>query len=190
MERCFGRYVLPAIPFLYVAVSRVGLAFDHSPRVLGVGVVLLLAAGAAESLWVVPHSLSFFNVAVGGPKRGHWHLLNSNIDWGQDLLHLQRWQQAHPEATPLYLATFGNVPPETAGIKSLPIPSDLSELAPGWYAISVNKLHGYDRYGFDSDYQQFIPLEPAARAGYSIHIYHITTDIHGRLNDQSFPRAH
>jgi hypothetical protein len=39
---------------------------------------------AASSLWVYPHSLSYFNEAAGGPLRGAEHLLGSNSDWGQD----------------------------------------------------------------------------------------------------------
>jgi hypothetical protein len=58
----------------------------------------------ASSLGVYPHSLSYFNELVGGPANGHAHLLDSNIDWGQDLLLLKEWLDAHPEASPLGLA--------------------------------------------------------------------------------------
>lgn len=37
-----------------------------------------------SSLWVYPHSLSYFNESIGGPLNGAAHLLGSNVDWGQD----------------------------------------------------------------------------------------------------------
>ncbi len=50
----------------------------------------LAAAGSfcwflASSLWIYPHSLSYFNESIGGPLNGPDHLLGSNVDWGQDL---------------------------------------------------------------------------------------------------------
>ena len=63
----------------------------------------LLAWSVTSSLWVYPHSLSYFNELVGGPKNGYWHLVSSNIEWGQDLLYLKRWLDAHPEAVPVGL---------------------------------------------------------------------------------------
>ena len=46
---------------------------------------VILAAAAAESLAAFPYYTAFFNVAVGGPKNGPKYLVDSNIDWGQDL---------------------------------------------------------------------------------------------------------
>jgi len=38
-----------------------------------------------SSLWIYPHSLSYFNESIGGPLNGPLHLLGSNVDWGQDV---------------------------------------------------------------------------------------------------------
>lgn len=167
------RYALPAIPFLYVAASRVGLAFEHGHKALRTGILLLASAGAAESLSVVPHSLSFFNVAVGGPTQGHWHLLDSNVDWGQDLLRLKQWQLDNPHAQPLFTDIFGPFNINHAGISSLPIATDKSILLSGWYAISLNQLHGYGHHIVVPGYQQFLLSKPVGRAGYSILIYRV-----------------
>ena len=35
-----------------------------------------------SSLAIYPHSLSYFNELAGGPTKGHYHLIDSNIDWG------------------------------------------------------------------------------------------------------------
>jgi len=52
---------------------------------------LLLLWSAASSLWIYPHSLSYFNESIGGPLNGPKHLLGSNVDWVQDLRYLIDW---------------------------------------------------------------------------------------------------
>ena len=42
----------------------------------------------SSSLWVYPHSLSYFNESIGGPLNGPEHLLGSSVDWGQDELYV------------------------------------------------------------------------------------------------------
>src|SRR5579875_749853 len=148
------RYVLPMFPFVFVWASKVA-----QPRICPIryAPVLVLSAvlwSTTSSLWIYPHSLSYFNELAGGPTNGHAHLVDSNIDWGQDLLYLKRWLDEHPEARPLGLAYFGYFDPRVAGIDfSLPpkgpvatSPVELTECLgprPGWYAISVTLLRGY-----------------------------------------------
>jgi hypothetical protein len=152
-----------------------------------------LAWSIASSLWVFPHSLSYFNELAGGPTGGHAHLIHSNIDWGQDLLYLRRWLRGHPEAQPLYLAFGTAFDPRQAGIKFAPPPCspgpngrprNASRLPSGWYAISVNYLRGYPWSVADGEggaipvprnaLRCFLDVRPKATAGYSIHIYQIT----------------
>jgi Dolichyl-phosphate-mannose-protein mannosyltransferase len=181
------RYILPALPFALIWASKSGRVIDGRHRA-GSACVLLAAAGSvASSLAVYPHSLSYFNEAVGGPIGGPAHLLDSNIDWGQDLLHLKRWLDVHPEAAGLKLAYFGPVPPRLAGIDApLPPrgpmesgedPDRAGELGPqpGWFAVSVNYVYGYHHGESDGPYfTYFRAFKPVAMAGYSIYIYHIT----------------
>lgn len=161
-----SRYVIPALPFLFVWTSKVGCAFERatwaerrSKTRLTVAAIVVgsLAWSVGSSLWYYPHSLSYFSELVGGPKGGHEHLLDSNIAWGQDLFFLKRWCDEHPEARPLHLAFYGlmdprlvglefTVPPvgpRSVGVSQGPAasPDKLGPL-PGWYAIDMNHLHG------------------------------------------------
>ena len=212
------RYVLPVFPFIFVWIGRLGSVGTSSQWTYGQKVVrVLIAVGlgwyVGSSLWYYPHSLSYFNELVGGPLGGRWHLLDSNLDWGQDLFHLKSWLDDHPEAKPLGLAYFGKFDPRSAGIefeipprgpvsqddaaeagrlRSLPPKLD-EELGPkpGWYAISVMMLHGFEygipdgrggNYYADEPYfSYFQRLEPVARAGYSIYIYHVSPTEANRL---------
>jgi len=186
------RYVLPIFPFMFIWISRVA---EFAGR--GAELVARFAYGAAvwliaSSLWVFPHSLSYFNELAGGPRHGHKHLLDSNIDWGQDLFYLQRWLKDHPEASRLCLAYFGQVDPHVVGLQYTLPPQDGPR--PGYYAVSVNFLQGYPRWARDGHgrfefispyrYSFFRHFKPVATAGYSIYIYHITLEEANRVRRQ------
>jgi hypothetical protein len=107
------RYILPCFPFGFIWIAGFSRdLFDNRVRgsvccrsdvrrVFGkfatpLFLTLLLWSGAS-SLWVFPHSLSYFNEAIGGPLFGAEHLLGSNVDWGQDLLYLQTRLRGAPK---------------------------------------------------------------------------------------------
>jgi hypothetical protein len=102
-----------------------------------------------------------------GSRNGGRHLLDSNIDWGQDIFYLEHWCLQHPEVTEIHTALSGSYPIEQTMIPIKKSPS-IEKLQPGWYAISVNYL-----YGKDGGYKQFLDKQPAARIGYSIYVYHV-----------------
>jgi 4-amino-4-deoxy-L-arabinose transferase-like glycosyltransferase len=101
---CHMRYVLPLFPFLIVATGKVAFFLQPGQWTRALAIATLLSWGIGSSLAVYPHSLSYFNDAAGGPDNGGAYLLDSNLDWGQDLLFLKRWVADHPEAQPLGLA--------------------------------------------------------------------------------------
>jgi hypothetical protein len=169
------RYVLTVLPFMFIWAGRVGSSAAIGHRWLAFGAASALLWSVASSLSIYPHSLSYFNELAGGPTRGHEHLLDSNIDWGQDLCDLKRWVDEHPESRPMRVAYFGMFDPRVLdpGFTRPPeVPT------PGWFAVSVNTLHGYRLGGLqrepDETFGYFRQFEPIARAGYSILIYHIT----------------
>jgi len=178
------RYALPAFPFLFLWASRTGRAWQNRQWAVGVLATGCLLWSMMSSLAIYPHSLSYFNELTSGPPGGHWHLINVDSDWGQDLTYLKKWLDAHPEARPFHLAYYGLVDPRLAGIEfSLP-PTDGPY--PGWHAVSVQLLReqrfdvpdghgGKARVGADY-YDYFWDLEPVAMAGYGIYIYHVTLE--------------
>ena len=170
------RYVLPIFPFVFIWASKVARAVDlkHWKIASIAGAALLWSTGS--SLYYYPHSLSYFNELVGGPTGGHYHLGNSNIDWGQDLFYLKDWLDAHPKAKPLTLAyDMPLVDPKLAGIDYTGRPPANSP-QPGWHAVSVNQIH--NRSG---QYKYFLKFKPVGMAGYSIYIYHVTLDEANRV---------
>jgi hypothetical protein len=198
------RYVLPVFPLIFILASKAAHVASFKNSIVKSIVTAILVWSIASSLCVYPHSLSYFNELVGGPTRGHEHLIDSNIDWGQDLLYLKRWLERHPEAKPLRFAYFGLVDPRVAGIKfTLPppylVPSVVGEQEvgprPGWYALSVSRIHGLRRVAApdgkgnwvfleDEGYRYFLRFRPVAMAGYSIYVYHIEADEANRVRKQ------
>ncbi|MGO8744949.1 MAG: glycosyltransferase family 39 protein [Thermoguttaceae bacterium] len=184
MNRHF-RYALPAFPFIFIWLSRT--ASMVSPKIVNahsLALCILFSAGTVESLWTYPHSLSFFNVFVG-PHKGGRHLTDSNIDWGQDFLYLQRWLADHPDCPNLYLIDSASYPVESLLVRAgtdrvVPKARDYEAHAmkpfPGVYAVSVSQLYRYDK-----KYCHFLRLDPIATAGYSIYIYEMNLDDANRV---------
>ena len=82
------RHVLPVLPFLYLFVcfqlTRAG--------VKGVAfLAVLIVTAMIESAWIAPNYLEFYNLIAGGPAHGARYLLDSNIDFGQDVAQLAEW---------------------------------------------------------------------------------------------------
>jgi 4-amino-4-deoxy-L-arabinose transferase-like glycosyltransferase len=190
------RYVMPMYPFLIVSIGKLAYFFRSGHAVTASAVSALLSWAFVGSLAVYPHSLSYFNEIAGGPKSGHSFLLDSNIDWGQDLLYFRDWLRKHPEAHPLKLAYFNAVDPRLFDIEyQLPPLSTeawLSEFddfgqKDRYYAISVNLLEGLTFWVPDGNgggehinshhvFDILKCIEPIARAGFSINIYRVTPE--------------
>jgi hypothetical protein len=173
------RYVLPILPLLYVLVSRVTLInLKAGTKILLFSFVALLYA--AESLSVAPHFLSFFNLLAGTPTKGYRLLVDSNIDWGQDLPALKDYMNREKIDT-IDLAYFGRVDPAIYGIHYRPLDRETRGKR---VAVSVSYYQGCPYYLFIGDRDYLIQRPPfyylylhqypvRARIGYSILIIDI-----------------
>ena len=165
-----SRYVIPALPFFFIWMSKIGKAISWKRPLFSTTAALLLLWSVGSSLSFYPHNISYFNELVGKPKNYPKHLLDSNIDWGQDLFYLERWSRENPDVSEMKVAIWGSYPLEATTIPSSGMPP-ANDPQPGWYAVSVNYI--YDR---SEQYRYFLNFEPVARAGYSIWIYHLTQE--------------
>lgn len=119
------RHILPLYPMLFILAG--GLA---APGLLvrgrrGVLCTLLIAGQLLAHAGVAPHYLAFFNTLAGGPANGHRLLVDSSLDWGQDLPGLAQWLREHNTGTaaqPLFLSYFGSGEPKYYGIRAVALP--------------------------------------------------------------------
>ncbi len=176
------RHILPTYPVLFIFCGALGWWAAQARRRIAAGAVvaLLLVAQAAASFQVRPHYLAFFNQLVGGPAQGYQHLVDSSLDWGQDLPGLARWLEAQPDVvageTKVYLSYFGTADPGHYGIRARPLPhlpkagysAQWHALQPGIYAVGATMLsHVYAPVQgpwtaeVEREYQTLRALEPA-----------------------------
>jgi 4-amino-4-deoxy-L-arabinose transferase-like glycosyltransferase len=169
------RYMLPLYPLVAVFIGTTQLGVigpGWSRRLTAVAVLWTLVAG----LWIHPHYLAYFNELVGGPQQGHRYLLDSNLDWGQDLVALadELAERGDPIVT---LAYFGPEKPAAYGIRSRPLRG--CEPVGGVVAISANVRE--ELYAFPNVfarptsgcYDWLREHQPVARPGYSLFVYEL-----------------
>lgn len=84
------RHLLPIYPFLYVLCAA-ALVRALPPRLVFWLASALLLVHSAETLAAYPEYLGFFNAPSGGRAAGPRYLLDSNVDWGQDLKKLKAY---------------------------------------------------------------------------------------------------
>jgi hypothetical protein len=131
------RHVLPAYPFLLLYAGA-AWQWTRGFRKRQVLLALVLCLQAADCLRYAPDYLSYFNAFVN-PSRSYQYLSDSNLDWGQGLVALRKYQAAHPNET-LHLAYFGLVDPAWYGIRYAPLGED--ERATGTVIVSATHLSG------------------------------------------------
>ncbi len=116
------RYILPLFPFAFIAAGRLvpwaGVLKGTWRRVAWAGLVAGLLMEAGATLSIHPHYLAYFNWASGGPANGSRHLIDSNLDWGQDLVGLDRWLDANAPDQPVGLAYFGQINPSIFNLRA------------------------------------------------------------------------
>lgn len=170
------RHVLPAHPLLMVlaspwiarALARLRLPFGR--RALPAAVALAALWYVVGTVSVAPRYLQFFNELAGGSARGHRVLVDSNIDWGQDLIRLREYMSAEGLES-VYLAYFGRVDPKVYGVRYVPLERSSRG---GRAVISATFLMGRPYFWFLGGRMRWVPhdtyawlreREPIARVG-------------------------
>jgi len=184
------RHILPVFPFVYIACGS-AVALAKSRRALAViatGVVLAITSNVVFAWPIAPlwnHHLSYVNEIAGGPWDSD-EVVDSNIDWGQDLPRLATWLREHHIDEPVNLIYFGSADPQYSGLRYINAPLGYygrpevgfdGMRVPGYLAISANSYRGIifaeDSRDFWRDYLN-TKAQRVGMAGYSIYIYRIT----------------
>ena len=150
------RHLLPLYPAIFILCGVCAWFLNgRRSRVAATVVLLLVCWDVFSSFAVRPHYLAYFNESVGGPANGYKHLVDSSLDWGQDLPELKTWIDRLPAGearhSNFYLAYFGTAKPAYYGIDATTLPEEspgapLSSLGPGLYCVSATILqHVYER---------------------------------------------
>ncbi len=175
------RHILPTYPPMFIFAGATGLWFPltagqqagrkgTSPRgeretakspsherqvhVARGATIAALVLAAVEAIGVWPNYLAYFNVVAGGSRQGYRRLVDSSLDWGQELIGLKKWLDEHPvdSGNPqrVFISYFGTGRPAQYNIRGRALPSfpprwDITVPEPltgGTYCISATMLQG------------------------------------------------
>ena len=114
------RHLLPTYGFVFIMLAGQLSKIIRDSRLLGkgsrakpgisveirdykakikIGTILIFALLGwyiVENIRVYPYYLTYFNQLAGGPSGGHQYVVDSNLDWGQDLKRLAMWVKNPP----------------------------------------------------------------------------------------------
>jgi len=190
------RHLLPTFAFIFLLVAqqislwlegneenknRLTQSLKHS------FFVTLIIWQAVSVVKVYPSFLAYFNESIGGPANGHNYVVDSNLDWGQDLKRLAAFVDAN-KIDKIYIDFFGGALPQYYLGDKVAFwwgdrPSEEITKDGGWLAISATFLQGgkgklapgfYDKAGY---YNWLDKYQPVAIIGYSIFVYHIPPSV-------------
>ncbi|MBI5404948.1 MAG: phospholipid carrier-dependent glycosyltransferase [Candidatus Kerfeldbacteria bacterium] len=161
------RYVLPAIVLSGVVA---GAAVHLTRRHRWVGAIVgLLAVGHIVSVArYFPHWLPYANEAFGGAAALDHHLIDSNLDWGQDMPLVRDYLQQHG-ITDYTFRAFSTAPAQAYGLLERDIPTDAE--------VKVQPFHGVIVIGKSvlhyptSQYEWLKRLTPTDVLGHSMNVY-------------------
>lgn len=166
------RHILLVYPFALLCAAGLW-QFARQRRAALILLVALVFVNAADALRYAPDYLSYFTPFVK-PATSYQLLSDSNLDWGQGLLALRKYQQQHPSET-IHLAYFGTMDPSLYGIRYIPLQSN--ERVSGTVIVSATHLSGQllddpSGYHWTSQYPEVAILN------HSLHVFQVPPQDH------------
>jgi hypothetical protein len=203
------RHLLPTIPFAIILVSgQIGKLFHwalvkseksiSAVMIIPALISLLLGWHLYENIKTFPFYISYFNQTAllrpswipegqaGSAPGGHWYVVDSNLDWGQDLVRFSKWVEEN-KIGKIEFDYFGWADPSyylkdkyiwTNSEKYLDAQDFISRnQSNGWLAVSATFLMGSEdapQYYKEKNYRNWLWEQiPVTTIGNSIFIYNI-----------------
>ncbi|TSC74686.1 MAG: glycosyl transferase family protein [Parcubacteria group bacterium Gr01-1014_44] len=192
------RYLIPIFPFLLLYVGGLAAIFNlkldwrrsgdtflsavekkYVHRSLQSKLILITAIILAgwlvfSSIRIYPDHLAYFNELVGGPKNGYKYLDDSNIEWGQDLKRLGKYQTSNPDTKVIY--SWKNSNPEYYQVKNFMMADDSGwwREPKGRYAVNtflLIRMQLLSQQRNDPALNWLALYEPVDKIGYSFFVY-------------------
>jgi hypothetical protein len=166
------RHLLPMTPFLAAIAAiplagglRLGGGVTRAATVAG---ALLVVAHVADSSASHPDAIAYFNQIVPRGREDEY-LLDSNLDWGQDIDRLSR-AAARRGIDSLGVVCLTNADLARHGLRARAHDWTRRDAASGWLAVSAHMLKGVTEIPHDK-YRWLEEIEPVERVGRSIRLY-------------------
>lgn len=166
------RLVLPLYPLLAIVAAYGAITlWSQVPQLASrVALAVLVAWSTIGAVRSHPDYLAYFNALAGShPER---ILVDSNLDWGQDLYRLRDTVIARGIRDSIRVAYFGTADPSAIGVPNAR-QLGLHERATGWIAASETYLAGEWVGGA---YAWLLDYPAVARIGPSMRLWYIPPD--------------
>ncbi|HCE44305.1 MAG TPA: hypothetical protein DET40_12220 [Lentisphaeria bacterium] len=145
------RHVLVLYPAAFILAGAGWLLLKKAGDIARFSAIFLVIWFIAESMSIWPHYLAYFNQLAGGPANGYRHMVDSSLDWGQDLKGLGKWLKKkdllNQKKTNVYVSYFGIacIDYYAPGVKKLPCYYGQEDDVPfqlrgGVYCVSATML--------------------------------------------------
>lgn len=186
------RWMLPIYPFMFVLLGGAVLFWLRNLRRQAIEmkkegklkiatglVIILLVWYVGGAFLAYPYYLSYFNELIGSKHNAYLYLVDSNLDWGQDLNRLARWVD-YNEIDHLYVDYFGGgVPKQAIGADKVTSWHSKMGLPPSGSYLAVSATfyqmsEFYARRSNEVSYVRMLPRKPDFQIDSSILIYKIT----------------
>jgi len=110
--------------------ASTGFLVARSPQLLSIMQVIVVAGlswQVIDTALARGNYLAYFNFIAGGSDDGYRHLVDSSLDWGQELWGLKRWLDEHAGELPpnVYVSYFGSTSPSYYGLDAHWLPAFL-----------------------------------------------------------------
>ena len=170
------RHILPIYPFVFVLLGALACFFSRDNILPKLMILALLAGSLVSVIAIHPNHLAYISPIFGGPYKGYRFLVDSSLEWGQELPSVKIWEdeaKTKVEGLKTYFSYFGTGSPEAEAIHAERLPGypdplmhfmnsvDSSTfnqvLRPGAYLISATMLQPvyYFRTNFDGSRVSF-----------------------------------
>jgi 4-amino-4-deoxy-L-arabinose transferase-like glycosyltransferase len=164
------RHVLSVYPLMAIVAAQGVLFLWHGAaeqRIARALAVVAVAVALIVPARAFPDLLAYFNPLAGShPERV---LVDSNLDWGQDLYRLRDTLRARQVTEPVKMAYFGSSDPRAVGIPNA-VPLAPNAPTDGWIVASKTYLAGE---WVDGGYAWLRQYQPLAKIGKSLLLWHL-----------------
>ncbi|MBD3244522.1 MAG: phospholipid carrier-dependent glycosyltransferase [Candidatus Moranbacteria bacterium] len=180
------RYIVPIFPYLYILISAItvlGVKYLFKEQLkqktkkffIVAFFVFLFFWLFVINILTFPAYLAYFNEYIGGSAQGWRYMIDSNLDWGQDLKRLKFFMKEN-NIKSIKVDYFGG------GDLDYYLGKDNYTLwgydkgpTKGWIAISVNAIQWNSANKGDKMSYHWLTdnYEPVKKIGNSIFVYHI-----------------
>jgi hypothetical protein len=172
------RHLMPTVPFVLLSIGYLLKPIFDSKKItlLKSASVILILYMIISVLSYYPSFIGYFNESVPRNER-HKYLIDSSLDWGQDLLRLKKYVEDN-NITSIKVDYFGGSQPNYYLPQSSQWRSSYGPTT-GWLAISATFYQSSKLYGSLENkwsYEWLDNIEPTANIGGSILVYNIPAD--------------